>query len=107
MFERGDLLLVPFPFTDLSAAKRRPVLAVTAADNYGDRDSRDVAFASRARPATRSSGYAERNAAGGKLDSYQSHRHAQRQSGGQNGWTYFRTSRGGRRGAVLRVHWLS
>jgi hypothetical protein len=28
MFERGDLLLVPFPFTDLSAAKHRPVLAV-------------------------------------------------------------------------------
>jgi mRNA interferase MazF len=36
MFERGDLLLVPFPFTDLSAAKRRPVLALTAADSYGD-----------------------------------------------------------------------
>ena len=36
MFERGDLLLVPFPFTDLSATKRRPVLAVTAADSYGD-----------------------------------------------------------------------
>jgi mRNA interferase MazF len=36
MFERGDLLLVPFPFTDLSAVKRRPVLAVTTADNYGD-----------------------------------------------------------------------
>lgn len=36
MFERGDLLLVPFPFTDLSAVKRRPVLAVTDADNYGD-----------------------------------------------------------------------
>jgi mRNA interferase MazF len=36
MFERGDLLLVPFPFTDLSAVKRRPVLAVTAADSYGD-----------------------------------------------------------------------
>jgi mRNA interferase MazF len=36
MFERGDLLLIPFPFTDLSAAKRRPVLAVTAADSYGD-----------------------------------------------------------------------
>ena len=32
----GDLLLVPFPFTDLSAVKRRPVLAVTGADNYGD-----------------------------------------------------------------------
>ena len=36
MFERGELLLVPFPFTDLSAAKRRPVLAVTAPDSYGD-----------------------------------------------------------------------
>jgi mRNA interferase MazF len=36
MPERGDLLLVPFPFTDLSAAKRRPVLVITAADSYGD-----------------------------------------------------------------------
>jgi mRNA interferase MazF len=36
MFERGDLLLVPYPFTDLSAAKRRPVLALTAPDGYGD-----------------------------------------------------------------------
>jgi mRNA interferase MazF len=36
MPERGDLLLVPFPFTDLSATKRRPVLALTAADGYGD-----------------------------------------------------------------------
>lgn len=36
MFERGDLLLVPYPFTDLSAAKRRPVLALTAPDAYGD-----------------------------------------------------------------------
>jgi len=36
MFERGDLLLVPFPFSDLSAAKRRPVLALTTPDAYGD-----------------------------------------------------------------------
>jgi mRNA interferase MazF len=36
MPERGDLLLVPFPFTDLSASKRRPVLALTASDRYGD-----------------------------------------------------------------------
>jgi mRNA interferase MazF len=36
MPKRGDLLLVPFPFTDLSAAKRRPVLALTTADSYGD-----------------------------------------------------------------------
>jgi mRNA interferase MazF len=36
MFERGDLLLVPYPFSDLSAAKRRPVLALTGPDRYGD-----------------------------------------------------------------------
>lgn len=36
MFERGDLLLVPFPFSDLSATKRRPVLALTAPDRFGD-----------------------------------------------------------------------
>ena len=36
MFERGDLVLVPYPFTDMSASKRRPVLALTAPDSYGD-----------------------------------------------------------------------
>ena len=36
MPERGDLLLVPFPCTDLSASKRRPVLALTAPDRFGD-----------------------------------------------------------------------
>jgi mRNA interferase MazF len=36
MCKRGDVLLVPFPFTDLSATKRRPVLALTDADSYGD-----------------------------------------------------------------------
>jgi mRNA interferase MazF len=36
MFDRGDLLLVPFPFTDLSAAKRRPVVVIAPPDGYGD-----------------------------------------------------------------------
>src|SRR5271166_4098090 len=36
MFERGELVLIPFPFSDLSAAKRRPVLLHTGPDGYGD-----------------------------------------------------------------------
>jgi mRNA interferase MazF len=36
MPERGDLLLVPFPFSNLSATKRGPVLALTAPNSYGD-----------------------------------------------------------------------
>ena len=36
MFERGDLVLIPFPFSDLSAAKKRPVLLLTSPDAYGD-----------------------------------------------------------------------
>lgn len=30
MFEAGELVMLPFPFSDLSSAKRRPVLALTA-----------------------------------------------------------------------------
>ena len=36
MLERGDLVLIPYPFTDLSASKRRPVLVLTGIDAYGD-----------------------------------------------------------------------
>lgn len=36
MLERGDLVLVPVPFSDLSSSKRRPVLAITGMDSYGD-----------------------------------------------------------------------
>jgi mRNA interferase MazF len=35
-FSRGDIVLVPFPFADLSATKKRPVLVLTEPDAYGD-----------------------------------------------------------------------
>ena len=36
MFEAGDLVLLPFPFSDLTSTKRRPVLILTAPDAQGD-----------------------------------------------------------------------
>jgi mRNA interferase MazF len=36
MFEAGALVLLPFPFSDAVTTKRRPVLALTAPDEYGD-----------------------------------------------------------------------
>ena len=36
VFDAGAVLLVPFPFSDLSSTKRRPVLALTHADQHGD-----------------------------------------------------------------------
>jgi len=32
----GDLVLIPFPFSDLTTVKRRPVLVVTSPDRHGD-----------------------------------------------------------------------
>jgi hypothetical protein len=35
-YQRGDVVLIPFPFTDLTARKRRPVLLLSDPDAYGD-----------------------------------------------------------------------
>ena len=32
----GDLVLIPFPYSDLETSKKRPVLALTAPDRHGD-----------------------------------------------------------------------
>ncbi|CAK0778838.1 mRNA interferase MazF [Gammaproteobacteria bacterium] len=34
--KRGDIVQVPFPFSDLSAMKKRPIMVLTDADAYGD-----------------------------------------------------------------------
>lgn len=36
IFDRGDIVMLPFPFSDLSRAKSRPVLALSSPDAYGD-----------------------------------------------------------------------
>ncbi len=36
MYEFGTIVLVPFPFTDLSATKVRPALIVSRSDHRGD-----------------------------------------------------------------------
>ncbi len=36
MFDAGTVVLMPFPFSDSSATKRRPVLMLTQPDHQGD-----------------------------------------------------------------------
>ena len=36
MPQPGELVLIPFPYTDLATTKRRPVLVLRPADTFGD-----------------------------------------------------------------------
>lgn len=36
MFRSGDIVLVPFPFTDMSSSKRRPALLLRNLGEFGD-----------------------------------------------------------------------
>lgn len=36
MFKRGTVVLIPFPFTDLSSAKLRPALIVSASSSHSE-----------------------------------------------------------------------
>lgn len=51
-YEFGDVLLVPFPFTDQSTTKRRPAVVVSSATYHRERpDLVILAITSQARPA--------------------------------------------------------
>jgi mRNA interferase MazF len=50
-FDFGDVVLVPFPFTDQSGTKRRPAVVVSLAGyNMSRRDIVIMAITSQARP---------------------------------------------------------
>ncbi|MBF0266881.1 MAG: type II toxin-antitoxin system PemK/MazF family toxin [Gammaproteobacteria bacterium] len=36
MYKKGELILIPYPYTDLSSQKRRPVLIISNIDRNGD-----------------------------------------------------------------------
>jgi mRNA interferase MazF len=36
MLKRSDIVQIPFPFSDLTQQKRRPVMLLTSPDTFGD-----------------------------------------------------------------------
>jgi mRNA interferase MazF len=50
MYKRGELVMVPVPFSDLSSVKKRPVLVISnSSHNYVNRDMIVVAITSNLR----------------------------------------------------------
>ncbi|MBP6470534.1 MAG: type II toxin-antitoxin system PemK/MazF family toxin [Chloroflexi bacterium] len=49
MLKQGDIVLVPIPFTDLSAQKRRPVIVIST-DQYNQQNADVVVVAMTSRP---------------------------------------------------------
>jgi len=43
MYRQGDILLIPFPYTDLSTTKQRPVLVIS--NNYYNGSKQDIIVA--------------------------------------------------------------
>ena len=43
IYEKWDIILVPFPFTNLSRSKKRPALIISPTD-YNDKDDIIIAF---------------------------------------------------------------
>lgn len=44
MYQKGDIVLIPFPFTDLTAAKTRPVAVVSVSEFEKETDDFTVAM---------------------------------------------------------------
>lgn len=47
----GDIVLIPFPYSDLSSHKRRPVLVLTSPDRHGDFIAMAITSVAQAEPA--------------------------------------------------------
>lgn len=45
-FQRGDVVLIPFPFTDLTATKTRPAVVVSCATYHNVRSELLLAYVS-------------------------------------------------------------
>ncbi len=42
IYEAGDVVVVPFPFTDKAVSKRRPALVISSNQNFGEKSRQSV-----------------------------------------------------------------